>query len=152
MSLFGKSTDELRVDRDALEALIAGRAMELGARTATVEETNSELRPLTTRLVRMNNAILQRTSLSDLRRERTELVQSLDALDEREAAQGSEDPDLQARQREARAERMRIEWKINRLDEHLAQRAPEVSMKMVLMFIGAAVLFGILLEFLKRAP
>jgi len=151
MSIFGKSIIELRAERDELEALISSRAMELTGRMATVEETNGELRPLTTRLVDVNNKILRQTSADALRRERAELELALDTLKAPEDGSDPDDFQLQARQRASSAERMRLEWKINRLDEHLAQRSPEASMKTVLIFIGAAAIFGILLQFVQRA-
>ena len=74
-----------------------------------------------------------------------------DAPAGQEAARGSDDSHLQAGPPVTGATRMQLEWKINRLDEHLTQRAPEATLKTVLIFIGAAAIFGLILEHLQRA-
>jgi chromosome segregation ATPase len=140
MSIFGKSTEKLLAERDKLDALIGTTAMDLAGRRVSMEETHRELIPLTTRLIEINNEILRKTSVRNLRKERAELELSVGKLMDQHASIAPGSHSAPTRQQLLRAEMMQLEQKIDRIDQHLAHRPKDASIKeVVIIFLVAAI-------------
>ena len=77
MGLLGKSLNELRAERDALQAEIDSQAMRLTGRMVSSDQLISQLTPLTTKLVALKRQILLKTPRSELVARRKELERLL---------------------------------------------------------------------------
>jgi hypothetical protein len=151
MSIFGKSVEELRAERDELDALVSSRAMDLAGRMATMEDTHRELIPLTTRLIGIDNEIFRKTSVRKLRKERDELALSRNRLLDQGAPIATASHSAATRQQLLRAEMMQLEQRIDRIDEHLAHRPKDASIKVVAIIFLVAALAVSIQEWLKHA-
>ena len=124
--------------------------MELAGRMASVEQTQRELIPLTSRLVAIENELFAKTSTRELRNERARLQSLLDQMASPNAPNDTEAASAHTRQRLVRAETMQIEQRINKLDRHLAAHRPtEASVKSVLVIFGLAAIAVVIVEWLK---
>lgn len=127
MGWLGSSLDDLRTERDALQAELDARAMGLAGRSASTEHFVSQLAPLTTRLVELDRQILFKTPRDKLLARQHDLEQQLSS-----AGASSQ------------AEQSLLQSELRRLNGHLkASRDEPLTLKVVviLALVVAAMTF-----------